>query len=45
MLCKSGIVRTLLGSTWRKRWEVGVVFLWDHGGGNSLLLRILFWSV
>ena len=25
--------------------EVGFVFPWDHGGGNSLLLRILFWSV
>ena len=34
MLCKSNIVRTFLGSTWRKRWRVGVVFRWDHGVGE-----------
>ena len=32
VLCKSNIVRTLLGSTWGKCWRVGVVFPWDHGG-------------
>ena len=42
MLCKSNIVRTLLGSTWGKCWRVGVVFPWDHWGGSSLLLHILF---
>ena len=42
MLCKSNIVRTLLRSIWGKCWRVGVVFPWDHGGGNSLSLRILF---
>ena len=45
MLCESNIVRTLLGSTWGKCCRVGVVFPWDQAGGNSLLLRILFWSV
>ena len=44
MLCKYNIVRTLLESTWGKCWRVGVVFRWDHRGGDSLLLRILFLS-
>ena len=46
MHCKFNILGTLLGSTWGKCWRVGVVFPWDQRGGeNSLLLRILFWSV
>ena len=35
------VAREYLGKCWR----VGVVFPWDQGGGNRLLLRILFWSV
>ena len=34
MLCKYNIVRTLLGSILGKCWRVGVVFPWDHGGGE-----------
>ena len=45
MLFKSNIVGMLLGSVWGKCWRVGVVFPWDQEGGNTLLLRILFWSV
>ena len=45
MLCESNIVWTLLGSTWGKCCRVGVVFPWDQGGGDSLLLRILSRSV
>ena len=37
MLCKSDIVRTLLGSPWGKCCRVGVVFCWDHGGGGKFV--------
>ena len=35
------VAREYLGEMWR----VGVVFPWDHEAWNSLLLRIVFWSV